>query len=145
MIVIGIFLFIWHITEGKVQHHFHDEPENMLCDFSSEEQAEILDAFGITFPDNEENAYVYSFSYRYGINADGPDPRVVSYAVEIGGVADYEAFYAANSQLKSFNETTKNFRTDRHYYIVYRNSVDTHMEPDLYSRFSRLYDRLSSR
>ena len=138
MIGVGIYYFFWGLT----QHHFHKEPENMLCDFTPEEQAEILDAFGLVIPDNEKKAYVYSFSYQYG-GVNGDDKRLIGYKTEIGGVEDYEGFYAANRGHKAFNETTSNFRTDRRYYIVYTDSVDTEMEKSLYKKYSSLYDRLS--
>ena len=138
MIGVGIYYFFWGLT----QHHFHKEPENMLCDFTPEEQAEILDAFGLVIPDNEKKAYVYSFSYAYGIGINGQDNGLICYKTEIGGVEDYEGFYAANRRHKAFNETTSNFRTDRHYYIVYTDSVGTKMEKSLYEKYSSLYDRL---
>ena len=139
LIGFGIYFFFWGLT----QHHFHEEPKNMLCDFTPEEQAEILDAFGLVIPDNEKNAYVYSFSYDYGVGIDGPNTRLIGYKTEIGGVEDYEGFYAANPDHKAFNETTLNFRTDRRYYIVYTDSVDTLMEKMLYEKYSSLYNRLS--
>ena len=135
----GIYFFFWGLT----QHHFHEEPKNMLCDFTPEEQAAILDAFGLKIPDNEKKAYVYSFSYDYGIGVNGQDTRLICYKAEIGGVEDYEGFYSANRRRTAFNETTSNFRTDRRYYIVYTDSVDTMMEKDLYEKYSSLFDRLS--
>ena len=139
MIGVGIYFFFWGLT----QHHFHEEPKNMLSDFTSEEQAEILDAFGLVIPDNEKKAYVYSFSYEYGIGVNGEEKRLIGYRTEIGGVEDHEGFYVANRGHKAFNETTSNFRTDRRYYIVYTDPVDTEMEKSLYKKYSSLYDRLS--
>ncbi len=139
MAAVGIYFFFWGLT----QHHFHGEPENMLCDFTPGEQTEILDAFGLIIPDNEKKAYVYSFSYEYGVGINGQDNGLIVYKTEIGGVEDYEGFYAANPGHKAFNETTSEFRTDRRYYIVYTDSVDTSMEKDLYEKYSSLYDRLS--
>lgn len=126
----GIYFLIWDLSG---QHHFHEEPENMLTGFTSEEQTEILDAFGLTIPENEKNAYVYSFAYSV------IDERFYSYTVEIGGVEDYEGFYAANPQRRSFNETTSNFRTDRHYYIVYTDSGGSTF------RYNNLYNKLCDR
>ena len=65
------------------------------------------------------------------------DKRLIGYKTEIGGVEDYEGFYAANRGHKAFNETTSNFRTDRRYYIVYTDSVDTEMEKSLYKKYEK--------
>ncbi len=135
LIGIGIYFWIWSMT----QHHFNEAPKYMLCDLTREEQADVLDAFGLTIPGNEKNAYVYSFSYGE------IDERHFGYDIEIAGVQDYEGFYSANPQQKSFNETTSNFRTDRSYYIVYRGSVDTLMNKYLHEKYSDLYNKISER
>lgn len=138
MVVIGIYLLIWNMT----QHHFPGVPEDTLRDLTVEEQKEVLDAFDLIIPENEKNAYVYSFSC-----SGGGDERLLSCMVEIGGVEDYEGFYAANTQsdLWAFNETTRDHRTDKHYFILYRGTVDTKMKPLLYKKYSDLYNRLKER
>ena len=133
--IIGVYLLISNMT----QHHFHGAPKYMLSNLDDKEQAEILDAFDLTIPENEAKAYVYSFSYG------AVDERLYSYTVEIAGVKDYEGFYAANRQQKSFNETTSNFRTDRSYYIVYKGSVDTMMEKNQHDKYSALYNKIQER
>lgn len=134
-IVIGIYFFIKSMT----QHHFHEAPKYMLSELTDEEQAEILDVFGLVIPGNEEKAYVYSFSYGE------VNDRLFSYTIEIAEVEDYEGFYLANSQKKSFNETTSNFRTDKSYYIVYKDSVDTLMEKNQHEKYSNLYNKIYDR
>jgi hypothetical protein len=59
------------------QHHFNKAPKYMLSDISAEEQADVLDVFGLEIPDNEEKAYVYSYSYG------AVDDRLFAYTVEI--------------------------------------------------------------
>ena len=135
LIVIGIYFLIRNMT----QHHFHEAPKYMLSDLTVEEQSEILDVFGLIIPENEENAYVYSFSYGE------IDERRFGYTIEIGGVEDYEGFYLANPQKKSFNETTSNFRTDRSYYIVYEGSVDKFMKKMQYEKYNNLYNMIYER
>lgn len=139
MVLVLIAIGIYFLIRSMTQHHFHEAPEYMLCDLTAEEQSEILDMFGLTIPENEENAYVYSFSY--GV----VDERLFGYDIEIAGVEDYEGFYSANPENRSFNETTSNFRTDRTYYIVYSGSVDTLMKKYQHDKYSALYNKIYDR
>ncbi|MBQ3842283.1 MAG: hypothetical protein II820_06310 [Ruminiclostridium sp.] len=134
VLIIGIWLWINSLT----QHHFNNDkaPEYMICDLTGEEQSEVLDAFGLTIPENEEKAYVYSFSYG------AVDERLYGYTVEIAGVEDYEAFYSANPEHRSFNETTRS-RTDRSYYIVYTGSVDTLMKKQEHDKYFAVYNKIN--
>ncbi len=70
---------------------FYDE-DDCVCDFSGEESKELLQIFNITIPDNENNAYIHSLARVEGDNS-------VTFFLNIDGVADYGAFFAANSDI----------------------------------------------
>ncbi len=138
-VIVFMIIGIWLLIRNMTQHHFHEAPEYMLSGLTAEEQADILDVFGLVIPEDEEKAYVYSFSYGE------VNERLYGYTIEIAGVEDYEGFYAANPQQRSFNETTSNFRTDKSYYIVYKGSVDTAMEKHQHEQYSKLYNKIYER
>ena len=138
-VIVFIVMGIYFLIRSMTQHHFHEAPEYMLSDLTAGEQAEILDVFDLRIPGNEEDAYVYSYSYGE------VNDKLFVYTIEIAGVEDYEGFYQANPHQKSFNETTSNFRTDKSYYIVYKGSVDTAMKKDKHEKYSALYDKIYER
>lgn len=71
--------------------------DDCVSGFSAEESQELLDIFNITIPDNENNAYIHSLARVEGDSS-------VTYFLNIDGVADYVAFFAANSDIADQSE-----------------------------------------
>lgn len=96
---------------------FYDEDECVNI-FSEEESEELLQIFNITIPDNENNAYIHSLARVEGDSS-------VTYFLNIDGVADYEAFFAANADVPDGSEVlTLSVNqiygyTEADYYITY--------------------------
>ncbi len=106
--------------EPNAQKHiisFYDEAE-WIGDFSDEESEDLLRLFSVIIPESEETAYIHSLGR---IDGDAS----VMYFIEIGGVVDYDNFFAENAGdpyesgtlTLSTNEIYGNRETD--YYITY--------------------------
>lgn len=96
------------------------QKDKMLVEFTEEQEKKILEAFNVVIPENEEEAYVYSFYFsKY--------EDYLNYILEIDGVKDYDAFFKANAGRvkengldgKSENELMKYYHPMTEYYISY--------------------------
>lgn len=97
-------------------------PKDALTSFSEDDEQKLFEVFDIVVPENETEVYVQTFARRYddflGYTQE------VFFTIELGGVKDYEAFYAANTgrigenglEGKSMNQVL-NYGSD--YYIAY--------------------------
>lgn len=121
LIAFLLLLFAWYRDNSGLRHCV-TVPKDALTSFSPEDEQKLFEVFNIVVPENEIEVYVQSFSRRYddflGYTQE------VFYAIEIGGVRDYEAFYAANTgrigenglEGKAMNQILDN---GSNYYISY--------------------------
>ncbi len=79
------------LSDKKHIIDFYDE-DDCVCDFSGEECKELFEIFSITIPETEQNANIHSLARVEGDNS-------VTFFLNIDGVADYGAFFAANSDI----------------------------------------------
>ena len=110
------------IIGGRIAKRFRTQhlialngSETVLSDFTPDEQQQILDAFHITVPAQEQDACVSAFL------RSNRNEKMCSYVIEIGGVSDYDAFFAANAARDlghSVNETRVP-DPKKQYYITY--------------------------
>lgn len=77
-----------------------DDEYSFITDIEKTEQTEIFDILNITIPENETEAFIYSFGYKEGKSKNGS----FTFVIEIGGVKDYKAFFEANPDIKSLNQ-----------------------------------------
>ncbi len=97
------------------------EEYTVINDIEKAKQKQILDIFGIVIPENEKDAYVYSLGYREDSSYKN---GLWKFALEIGGVKDYKAFFDHNNHIKSENQISGNYPYDKEmlgtdYYITY--------------------------
>lgn len=128
-------------------------PKDALTSFSSEDEQKLYQTFNIVIPENETNAYVQSFSRRI-------DDYVGTYhkyyfTIEIGGVKDYDAFYAANTQRidengekgKAMNQFFDNSSNCFIAYVELMFDDPQYLEEDdnqaIFDRFNNLYESLA--
>ncbi|MCH5195752.1 MAG: hypothetical protein J1F28_03505 [Oscillospiraceae bacterium] len=123
--------------------------EKMLVGFNEEQENRILEAFNVVIPENEEEAYVYSFYFS-------EDDDHLNFTLEIDGVKDYNAFFQANSGRikenglsgKSSNEIFKRYLPMESYYVTYDESfysktkLQSDEDKEMISILSTLYDEL---
>lgn len=126
---------------------YHED--RMLIEFNEEQENIILEAFNVVIPENEEEAYVYSFYFS-------EDDDHIKYILEIDGVKDYDAFFQANTGRikengllgKSWNEIGKTYLPMTAYYITYyesfyaKTNLQGDEEKEMLSVLSSLYDEL---
>ena len=77
-----------------------DEEYDFVTAIGKTEQTEILNILNIAIPENETEAFIYSFGYKEGKSKNGS----FSFVIEIGGVKDYKSFFEANPDIKSLNQ-----------------------------------------
>lgn len=70
-------------------------PRDALTSFSSEDEQQLFSTFNIVVPEDETEVYVHSFSRRV-CDYVGSYHKIF-FTIELGGVKDYDAFYAANT------------------------------------------------
>ena len=123
--------------------------EKMLVGFNEEQENRILEAFNVVIPENEGEAYVYSFYFS-------EDNDHLNFTLEIDGVKDYNAFFQANSGRikenglsgKSSNEIFKRYLPMETYYVTYDESfysktkLQSDEDKEMLSVLSALYDEL---
>ena len=123
--------------------------EKMLVGFTEEQEKRILEAFKVVIPENEDDAYVYSFYFS-------DDDDHLNFTLEIDGVKDYDAFFQANSGRvkenglsgKSSNEIFKRYLPIESYYVTYDESfyseakLQSDEEKKMISVLSTLYNEL---
>ena len=114
--------------------------ETVLSDFTPDEQRQILDAFHITVPAQEPDARVTAFL------RSNRNEKLCSYVIEIGGVSDYDAFFAANAARdlgQSVNETGVPDPKKR-YYITYNVHFVQDPEQRAKHEHAAAYDRIEA-
>ncbi|MCH5195065.1 MAG: hypothetical protein J1F28_00040 [Oscillospiraceae bacterium] len=123
----------------------------MLVGFTEEQENRILEVFNVVIPENEEEAYVYSFYFT-------KENKLMKFILEIDGVKDYDAFFLANSGRvkengllgKSMNEVLNPYPSVTAYYITYNeffsyeNNFLSDEDKEMMSVFSTLYDELKN-
>lgn len=147
--VILIYLLIANLSDKFSVHHIVqlDGSEKIISEFTPDEVNDILSAFDIVISANEENAKLVSF-----IRGDRYD-KIASYIIEIDGINDYNAFFAANSDRglgRSVNEAdTRN--TGTKYYITYHERIvngqksrDRSKNAEAYNHIVALFEKLYS-
>ncbi len=128
-------------------------PHDALTSFTGEDEQRLLETFNIVVPEDETEVYVNSFSCR--INDYVGTYHEIYFSIELGGVKDYDAFYAANTgridenglKGKAMNQIC-NYGSD--YYIAYTERfVDDPQflsEGDnqvVYDSFNNLYESMN--
>lgn len=120
--------------------------DRMLLDFTIEEEKSILESFKVVIPE-DESAHVHSFYYESEKNR-------LDFVLEIEGVSDYEAFFAANTlrihenglKGKSWNEIHDCYPPE--YYLTYYESFysnpdyQSDEDKEMISALKSLYDEI---
>lgn len=70
-------------------------PRDALTSFSTKDEQQLFATFNIVIPEDEAEVYVHSFSRRVCDYISSY--HKIFFTIEIGGVKDYNAFYAANT------------------------------------------------
>ncbi|MCH5203175.1 MAG: hypothetical protein J1F03_00425 [Oscillospiraceae bacterium] len=123
--------------------------DKMLFGFNKEQKNRILEAFNVVIPENEEEAYVYSFYFS-------EENDYLKFILEIDGVKDYDAFFQANSGRvkengllgKSMNEVLDPYPSMTAYYITYEEffyseaKLQTDEDKEMIFALSALYNEL---
>ena len=112
---LGIAYLVFRLMPHRLMKNIEEE----LRGFTAEQTQEIFDAYDITVPENEKNVSIYCFSRSD--RGHGAEHMYV-WCLEIAGVRDYDAFFAANSGRvleKSSNETSEAAKDGLNYYITY--------------------------
>ena len=153
LVAIILFLIISKFAGIFSTHHLVqlNKTEEIISDFTAEEQTDILDAFDVIIPEDEKNAHMASFM-RKNIS-----DKAASYVIEIEGVKDYDAFFAANSDCtlgKSVNETDSRINTKKtknKYYITYNMLITDNSKTqnnkisEAYIKIEELFNSLSAK
>ena len=118
-LLIGILAFL---AFGRIRDHFSVHhlvqlrgDEEIISEFTPEEEQKVLDAFDVKIPANETGARLSSFMHKR------MNEKVSSYVIEIDGVEDYDAFFRANSGRslgQSVNEADTR-QNKKKYFITY--------------------------
>lgn len=113
--IIQIVTKVGNFMENKTPEHYFGDTAQYIEKLSEEEQETLLTFFDVVIPPEENEAYVVSFGQKdYNGNYR-------AYFIEIDGVKDTEAFYAANAHREpSVNQTTG---TKADVYIVYAERI----------------------
>ncbi|MDE6733492.1 MAG: hypothetical protein K2J77_11535, partial [Oscillospiraceae bacterium] len=90
----GLLLLTGCGNNGRLRHCV-TVPKDALTSFSSEEEQRLFDTFNIVVPKEETEVYVHSFSRRYSEFLGSY--HEIYFTLELGGVKNYDAFYAANT------------------------------------------------
>ncbi len=130
-------------------------PRDALTSFSSEDEQQLFATFNIVVPEDETEVYVHSFSRR--VRDYVGSYHKIFFTIELGGVKDYDAFYAANTgridengqKGKAINQFG-DYGSD--FYIAYEELLfddPQFLEEDdnqaLYDSFNDLYESMSSK
>lgn len=130
-------------------------PKDALTSFSPEDEQRLFSTFNIVVPEDETEVYVHSFSRRYSEFLGSY--HEIFFSLELGGVKDYDAFYAANTgridENGLYGKAMNQFMTSgSDYYLTYQEFfVDTPRflkENDnkaIYDSFNDLYESMSGR
>lgn len=139
-------------NNGELRHCV-TVPKDALTSFSPEDERKLFTVFNIVVPEDETEVYVRSFSRR--VSDYVGSHHEIYFTIEIGGVKDYEAFYAANTgridenglKGKSMNQIL-DYGSD--YYIAYTELFFDNprfLEEDdnqaVFDSFNNLYESLA--
>ncbi len=148
LIILGCFVIYDKIKDDDSVHHLVQlrGDEEILTGFIPEEESRILSAFDVRIPKNEENAHVVTFI------SGSRNKGITSYIIEIDGVKDKEAFYAANSGRtmgKSVNEADTR-ESGREYLVTYHERVITaegkkDKNADAHKKIAELYNEIKEK
>lgn len=139
---------------GKLRHCV-TVPRDALTSFSPEDEQQLFATFNIVVPEDETEIYVHSFSRR--VRDYVGSYHKIFFTIELGGVKDYDAFYAANTgridengqKGKAMNQFG-NYGSD--FYIAYVELLfddPQYLEEGdnqaIYDSFNDLYESMSNR
>lgn len=142
------------IDNGKLRHCV-TVPRDALTSFSPEDEQQLFATFNIVVPEDETEVYVHSFSRR--VRDYVGSYHKIFFTIELGGVKDYDAFYAANTgridengqKGKAMNQFG-NYGSD--FYIAYvellfddPQFLEEGDNQAIYDSFNDLYESMSSR
>ena len=82
--------------DGKLSYYSNSK-KDCCYSLTEEEQNELLEAFNVIIPENERDAFIYSFGVASFYSDANARPEQYEYFIEIDGVDDYFAFYEENS------------------------------------------------
>lgn len=140
-------------NKGELRHCVY-LPRDALTSFTPEDEQQLFATFNIIVPEDETKVYVHSFSRR--IDDYLGSHHMIFFAIELGGVKDYDAFYAANTgriddnglKGKAMNQIM-DYGSD--FYITYQELFyddPQFLEEDdnqtMYDSFNNLYDSMAS-
>lgn len=141
IVALGIGFLIFLIVPHRLMRNIEEE----LRGFTPGQTAEILAAYDITIPENEKGAYIYCFS-RSDRGLGGNHHYV--WCLEIAGVRDYDAFFAANSGRvlsESENERQEAAKDGLNYYVTYiANNFDVFYKErqNVVDRVGEVYEKM---
>lgn len=143
----------YRINQQKIDGHLkHDSfdsyrVKNALMDFSDEEASMIIDAFGLTIPENETDIV-----FRLFLNSQNDSSGLYKYCLELDGIKDREALYNANSEQRKKGLSTGIFclKTDEKgnypYYftfvVKYKSDFGNVADDDYVKTIESLYELL---
>ncbi len=120
-------------------------------------QEQILGLLNIKIPENEKDAYVFSFGYKKFSTND----NVSAFIIEIDGVDDYDSFFSYNKgrvkengidglSLNEYNGlkyTDEESRLGISYYITYNDDFYDYNneESEISKKLKEIFDNLQSR
>lgn len=82
--------------DDKLSYYANNEVDYCYS-LTEEEQNELLEAFNVVFPENEKEAFIYSFGVASLYSDSDRKLERYEYFIEIDGVGDYFTFYDSNS------------------------------------------------
>ncbi len=144
-----------HSRNNGELRHCVTVPRDALTSFSPEDEQELFATFNIDIPEDETEVYVHSFSRR--VRDYVGSYHKIFFAIELGGVKDYDAFYAANTgridengqKGKAMNQFG-NYGSD--FYIAYvellfddPQFLEEGDNQAIYDSFNNLYESMSNR
>lgn len=84
-----------NIKNNSELRHCITVPKDALTSFTHEDEQRLFATFNIVVPKDETEVYVHSFSRR--IKDYVGTHHEIYFSIGLGGVKDYDAFYAANT------------------------------------------------
>ncbi len=143
IVVLALGFLIFLIVPHRLMRNIEEE----LRGFTPEQTAEIFAAYDITVPETEKGAYIYCFSRSDRAARSDPNHYYV-WCLEIAGVRDYDAFFAANSGRvlnESENERQEAAKDGLHYYVTYTaNNFDVFYKErqNVVDRVGEVYEKM---
>ncbi len=140
-------------TKEKQGFSLYRTGSERIYNLSEDEQKQVLEAFDVKIPENETNAYVYSFGKKIiGGNRKDDVPSHV-YFMEIDKVNGYSAFYSHNFSRgegngflpESDNELFISNKQNEYLTYSFWHSIDTENKEDklIFNTLTDLFDKIS--